>query len=250
MIEAAFWGFIAASALVIGAEISFAVRLDRVVIGLIMAFGVGTLVSSIAYELVSEAIASTGDIWFVAIGLLVGAVTFFLGDRAVSRMGGADRKTLDVPATPTPDSEPISSGRGIALGTVLDGIPESAVLGISLATGGSVSVALLVAIWISNLPESIGATTDLAASGTRRSRIRALWWTTVAVSTLAAALGFLIVSGDDARTGAGLQAFAAGALLTMIVDELAPEAFQRTHLYAGLAATAGFVLTILLTGFE
>jgi ZIP family zinc transporter len=250
MIEAAFWGFVAASALVIGAEISFAIPLTRIVVGLIMAFGVGTLLSSIAYELVSDAIAATGEIGFVAVGLLVGAVVFFVGDQAVSRIGGAERKTLVEPATATPASEPASSGRGIALGTVLDGIPESAVLGISLATGGSVSVALLVAIWISNLPEAIGATSGLAASGVHRSKIRTLWWAIAGVSALAAAVGFAVMTGSDARTGAGLQAFAAGALLTMIVDELAPEAFQRSHLYAGLAATAGFVLTIFLIGFE
>lgn len=264
MIEAAFWGFVAASSLVIAAEIAFRFRLSRVVVGLIMAFGVGSLISSISYELVAPAIVDHGEVWFVAVMLLLGSVVFFIGDRVVSSMGGAARKDLraaraiqaadadaDAESDATADTAaPQTSGRGIVLGTVLDGIPESAVLGISLAGGEGVSVALLVAIWVSNFPESLGATAGLEASGVERRRTRLLWWTIVLVSAVAAGLGYLVMAGSDSRTGAGLQAFAAGALLTMIVDELAPEAFRRSALYAGLAATAGFVLTLFLVGME
>jgi len=251
MIEAAFWGFLAASALVIAAEVSFRFALNPLTIGLIMAFGIGSLLSSVAYEMVAEAISSVGEVWPIAIAIMVGAVVFFIGDRIVSGMGGANRKRALPPGDATRDREAsASSGWGIALGTVLDGIPESAVLGMSLATGGSISIALLVAVWVSNFPESLGSTTGLSASGVSRSGIRVLWWTIVGVSAISAALGYALITMADPRVGALLQAFSAGALISMILDELAPEAFGRSAMYTGLAGTAGFVLSIFLIAFE
>ncbi|MCP4380383.1 MAG: hypothetical protein GY798_03010 [Hyphomicrobiales bacterium] len=157
--EVAFWGFIGASALIVGAEIAFTGRLNRFVIGLVMAFGVGTLISSVSFELIAPAMNSA-ETWQVGIALFAGALVFYLGDRAIGNMPSAG------------DGEG-GGGLGIVLGTVLDGIPESVVLGMSISTGGGVSVALLVAIWISNFPESLGATSNLEKSGMERSdRVR------------------------------------------------------------------------------
>jgi len=240
--QAAFWGMIGASALVIGAEVAFAFRLSSKVIGLIMAFGVGALISSIAFELVAPALQITSTSQ-VVLGLLVGAFTFFIGDMLIERIGGSGRKSQDGP-------EEGSSGLGIVLGTILDGVPESAVLGMSLATGDGVSIALLSAIWMSNFPESLGATVGLEKSGSPRRSIRLLWWGIVLVSAISAAIGYAAVSGSSGATGAFVQAFAAGALLTMIADEMAPEAFSRAAKLTGIATTLGFILAVLLTTFE
>jgi ZIP family zinc transporter len=240
--EAALWGLVGASALVIGAEVAFAFNLSKRVIGLIMAFGVGALISSIAFELVYPA-AETGGPEMVVLGLLAGALVFFAGDWYIDRMGGKGRHQSDGP-------EKGSSGLGIVLGTVLDGIPESAVLGITLATGGAVSFSLLASIWISNFPESLGATVGLEKGSMPRRSIRLMWWGIVLVSALAAALGYLVVSQSSDKTGAFVQAFAAGALLTMIADEMAPEAYERAAKAAGLATTLGFILAVFLTSLE
>jgi ZIP family zinc transporter len=240
--EAAAWGFVAASALVIAAEVAFRVPLGRMLVGLIMAFGVGTLTSSIAFELVAPAFELVGDVWLVAAGLLLGAVTFVVGDRLVVGLGSRRRRHRL-----GDDGAGSGSGLGIALGAALDGVPETAVLGMSLVTVGAVNPALLVAIWISNFPESLSATADMVASGRTRRQVRALWWGIAAASAVAAAIGYAFVKGSDEGAAAGLQAFAAGALLTMIADEMAPEAFGRSALYAGLATTGGFVVGFLLT---
>ena len=241
--EAAFWGLVGASALVIGAEVAFRFNLSSKTIGLIMAFGVGALISSISFELVVPSLESA-TVLQVSLGLLVGALTFFIGDRLIGSLGGSKRRK-------NPDG-PIeeSSGLGIVLGTVLDGIPESAVLGMSLATGDGVSVALLSSIWISNFPETLGATVGLEKSGTSKRSIRLMWWGIVLVSALSAAVGYAVVSNVSTLTGAFVQAFAAGALLTMIADEMAPEAFSRAHIATGIATTLGFILAIFLTSFE
>lgn len=239
--EAALWGFIGASSLIVGAEIAFAVRLSRMVVGLVMAFGVGALISSVAFELVAPALEAV-DFWEISLGLMAGSLVFFVGDRWIGTLGGDRRKSVT-------DDGGERSGLGIALGTFLDGVPESAVLGMSLVTGGGVSTALLAGIWVSNLPESLGSSVNLQADMTR-PRIRLLWLSIVVVSALAAAGGFALVSGSSARSGALVQAFAAGALLTMIADEMAPEAFERSAIHTGLATVAGFALAVFLSSFE
>ena len=242
MAEAALWGVIGASALIVGAEVAFGFKLSRMTIGLIMAFGVGALISAVSFELVAPAI-ETAEVWQVAVGLGLGSATFFIGDRLIAKLGGSNRKSKD-------GESDDDSGLGIVLGTVLDGIPESAVLGMSLVGGGGVSFALLAGIWISNFPEALASTVNLSKAGMAKGKIRLMWLAILVLSGVAAALGFLIVDSISSRTGALVEAFAAGSLLTMIADEMAPEAFERSAIYAGLATVAGFALAVFLTSLE
>ena len=239
--EAALWGLIAASSLLVGAGVAFYFDPNRKVVGLIMAFGVGTLISSISFELVVPA-GQEAEIGQVALALLAGAAVFFVGDSLIDRIGGHGRKD--------PDGAEGSSGTGIVLGTVLDGIPESAVLGMSVATGDSVSVALVAAIWLSNFPESLGSTVALLKGGMSRGKVFVMWLAIVAVCVLSAAIGYLIVSESSKVTGALVSAFAAGALLTMISDEMAPQAYKKGGRLAGIFVTLGFVLAVGLSSLE
>jgi ZIP family zinc transporter len=241
VIEAALWGFVGASSLIIAAEVAFRFSLEPMTVGLIMAFGVGTLISSIAFELVEPALALVDGPAILVLGLLSGSLVFFLGDRAVARMGAVRR------GSPETEESSESSGLGIVLGTILDGVPESLVLGMSLVTLGGVGPALLGAIWVSNFPESLGATVDMHGAGRSRTWIRGVWWAVVGISAAAAATGYGFVSLMEESTGAIIQAFAAGALLTMIADEMAPEAFGKSHLVTGLATTGGFVAAFLVS---
>ena len=246
MAEAAFWGFVGASSLIVAAELAFAFDFSKLTIGLIMAFGVGALISSVSFELVVPAL-DDAEGWVVALAMFVGSLAFFLGDRAIANIGGANRKNPEGSAA---DGDGGDDGLGIVLGTVLDGIPESAVLGMSLVGGGGVSVALLAGIWVSNFPESLGSTVNLVSSGWAKSRIRMMWWGIAAISAIAAGLGYVVVNNSDSLTGAVVSAFAAGALLTMIADEMAPEAYERSQIYAGLATVAGFTFALFLTSLE
>jgi ZIP family zinc transporter len=207
-----------------------------------MAFGVGALISAVSFELVAPAI-ETAEVWQVAIGLGLGSATFFIGDRLIAKLGGSNRKSKD-------GESDDDSGLGIVLGTVLDGIPESAVLGMSLVGGGGVSFALLAGIWISNFPEALASTVNLSKAGMAKGKIRLMWLAILVLSGVAAALGFAVVNNISSRTGALVEAFAAGSLLTMIADEMAPEAFERSAIYAGLATVAGFALAVFLTSLE
>jgi ZIP family zinc transporter len=238
MLEAAAWGLIAASSLVIGSVLTFWLRPSRKLIGLILAFGAGTLISAIAYELVEEAAAS-GRTLLLAVGLAGGALAFFAGDWWVDRAGGEHRKRSSGQQA---QGDPF----GIFIGTLLDGIPESFILGSSLLTSGGVSVAFLVAVFVSNLPEAMGATTGLSAAGWSKRRIIGIWLAVVGASAVAAASGYLIFSAKS-LDGVFAQAFAAGGLLTMLADTMMPEAFENGGKAVGLLTVLGFAVAFALS---
>jgi zinc transporter, ZIP family len=238
MLEAAAWGLIAASSLVIGSLLTFRLKPSRKLIGLIMAFGAGTLISAIAYDLVEDAAAS-GRTLTLAIGLALGAITFFIGDWWVDRAGGAHRKRSG-------GQQAEGSSFGIFIGTLLDGIPESFILGASLVTGGGVSIAFLSAVFISNLPEAMGATTGMSTAGWPKRRILGIWLAVAGVSTLAAALGYALTSLRSLDNVLA-QSFAAGALLTMLSDSMLPEAHENGGNAVGLLTVLGFAVAFALS---
>jgi zinc transporter, ZIP family len=238
MWAAAVWGLIAASSLVIGSILTFWLKPSRKLIGLIMAFGAGTLISAIAYELVEDAAASGRGVLLTA-GLALGAIAFFIGDWWVDRAGGAHRKRSG-------GEQAQGNSLGIFIGTLLDGIPESFILGASLVTGGGVSVAFLAAVFISNLPEAMGATTGMSTAGWPKQRILGIWLAVAGVSALAAASGYALTTVMS-LDGVGTQAFAAGALLTMLTDSMVPEAFDNGGKAAGLLTVFGFTVAFALS---
>ena len=238
-LAAAGWGAVAASSLVIGALIALTRPVGRRPLGLIMAFGSGVLVSSVAYELVEEAVAVGGQLP-MALGLALGSIVFFLGDRAVDSLGAAGMGSVKGPAAP-------ESGLPIVLGAALDGIPESVVLGLTLSAGGAVSVAFLVAVFMSNLPEGIAGTAGLVTGGWRRGAILRLWVIVVGASAIAAFVGGTALADLSGGPYAFILGFAGGAILTMLADTLVPEAFEHAGKLAGLATTLGFGLAFGLT---
>ncbi|MBD5784853.1 ZIP family zinc transporter [Cellulosimicrobium terreum] len=226
------WGLLASSSLLIGAAIVLWRPPGKRAIGLIMAFGAGVLISAVAYDLVEDASRSASG-WVLLAGLAGGALTFFVGDLLIDRWGGNGRKR-------STGEQSNGSGGAIALGTVLDGIPESVVLGSTLVGGNGVSVAMLAAVFLSNLPEAMSATSGLVKAGTSKSRLWILWGSTTAVSAVAAGVGYLALGSASGATVAVVQAFAAGALLTMLVDTMIPEATESGGPVTGLVTVLGF----------
>ena len=199
-----------------------------------MALGAGVLIGSVAYELVDEALASI-PLWQVALTLFVGSGAFLVGARLIERAGGGRRKHPE-----GPDDE--TQGRAIVLGSVLDGIPESFVLGLTVLQG-SVSMPLLAGVALSNLPEGMASTTGLRASGWSSRRIIGMWSAVVLVSALASGLGYAVLEADG---GAFAEAFAAGALLTMVADTMLPDSYAVERTWTGGFVVAGFALAVAL----
>jgi zinc transporter, ZIP family len=233
---AGLWGAFSASSLLIGAALAIWLRPANRIVGLVMGFGSGTLLSAVAYELVPQ--AAKGD-FPVVLGLTVGALTFFIADWIVDRRGGAKRKSIAA-------KQRAGAGLAIFLGTLLDGVPESLVLGMSLALGGEVGVAFLVAVFISNLPESMASTTSMEDSGMPRTTILGMWLALMVASALAAALGYALIKWQPGVEGAAVEAFAAGAMLTMLADTMMPEAFEQGGKVVGLVTVCGFAAATAL----
>jgi ZIP family zinc transporter len=227
------WGAFAGSSLLIGALIALWFRISLRWIGLIMAFGSGVLISAVSFDLVQESFDLTGGGGSVVFGLISGCLAFFAGNELIGRAGGANRKD------PTGGHAP-ENGLGIVLGSVLDGVPESMVIGLTLVQGGAIGVAYVTAVFLSNLPEGISATRGLTDSGWSRGRILGLWALVVAVSALASLAGYALLDGASADTVSFVQTFAGGAILTMLATTMMPEAFEHGGNYVGIATTLGF----------
>jgi ZIP family zinc transporter len=239
--KAFLFGLLAASSLILGAAIALVHPVRRSTLGLIMAFGSGVLISAVAYDLVADAFATSGAVG-IPLGLLAGALAFFLGDLAIDRAGGTQRKS------PTGGGE--GAARAIVLGTILDGLPESIVIGLSLISGEGVSVAVVVAVFLSNLPEAMAASTGSAAAGRPGSAIIRMWVLVALASAFASWVGFALLADASAWTVAFVQSFAAGALLTMLADTMMPEAFTDAGPVVGLATTLGFLVAFAIASWE
>jgi ZIP family zinc transporter len=235
-------GSFAASSLLVGAVFVLVRPIGERTLGLVMAFGSGVLISAVAYDLVLEAASISGGVG-IPLGAAIGAVTFFVGDRVLDRAGGADRKAV---ARTSPDSDP----KAVVLGSVLDGIPESIVLGLTLLSGEGLSIAFFAAVFLSNLPEGMAATNGLAASGMRPARIIVMWLLIALVSGAAAFAGYAVFGSASSWTVAFVLALAAGGVITMLADTMMPEAFRYGGPVAGLVTTLGFIVALAIAGLE
>ena len=243
MASAFLWGLLAASSLVLGGLLASWVPLRKRTLGVILAFGAGVLLSATAYELVFEAVTLAKGSGFPALGFFGGAATFFLADQLIDRLGdgqanadnAAGQSTLVVP---------------LVLGATLDGIPESVVIGLGLVGGGTVSLAMLVAVFMSNLPEAAAATAGMRSSGWSRTKVFLLWAAIALVCALASAAGYVLL-GDLSRFWlSSVQAFAGGAILMMLANSMIPEAYEHGGKLAGVFTVLGFAVSVLVIVFE
>jgi zinc transporter, ZIP family len=239
VLEAGFWGFVGGFALLIGAVLGLVRHTPPRVIGLVMAFGAGVLISAVAFELTEEAFKTSGGLP-VVLGLAGGALTFFVGDWILDHHGGNNRKRSG-------GQQAGGAAAAIVLGALLDGIPESVAIGVSLLGGGSVGFAVVAAVFLSNVPESLSAATGLRKAGHSRTWILGLWLGVAVLSAVAAAAGYALLGGAPPVTIAVTQAFAAGAILTMLADTMMPEGFENAGSTVGLVTCFGFVTAFLLS---
>ena len=217
------WGALAASSLVLGALIGLARPWSEHAVGLVLGFGAGALISAVTFELAEDGVAIGGGL-AVAIGLGAGALTYYFCDGLIERPGESD------------------TGAALALGAFLDGIPEQLVLGLGIAVGNGVSVGLLAAIFVSNLPEAIGSASAMRAEGRRDHEVIRLWLAVAAICAAASLLGYLIADSTGGHLQGAINGFAAGALVVMLVDSMIPEATKQAGRTTGLVTTLGFAV--------
>jgi ZIP family zinc transporter len=242
-LQAGLWGLLSGSALLIGAAVGWFVALPRRLVAGVMAFGAGVLISALSFELMDEA-WHRGGLTPVAAGFVAGALIYTVANRLLADWGARHRKRSDPTLRETHKRQCEGNGSALALGALLDGIPESIVIGVSLMEGGGVGYVAVVAVFLSNLPEGLSSAAGMKAEGKSAAFVFLLWAAIAAAAGVAAFAGNLLVPVGWIPV---VQSVAAGAILAMIVDTMVPEAFEGTHDYAGFIAVIGFLAAFALS---
>jgi ZIP family zinc transporter len=242
-LQAGLWGLLGGGALVIGALIAWFLRVPSAVVAGVMAFGSGVLISAVAFDLMAEA-EKTGGLAATALGFLGGAVVYLAANAVLARRGAQHRKRSG--GQQPSEDEQEGSGAAIAIGALLDGVPESVVLGVGLLAGGAVSLPVLAAVFISNVPEGLSSAAGMKRSGRSAAYVFGVWTTIAVLSGLSALIGYVALGSAPPEVIAVITAVAAGAILTMIADTMIPEAFENAHLWTGLITTVGFLVAFAI----
>lgn len=243
MLTAFLWGLIASSSLILGGFIGTRFNLSKRILGIIMAFGAGTLISAVAYELVYESVRLAKGSGFTAIGFFSGALAFYFLDKFVERISGGS------------GGDDTDSGQSrliipMVLGIVLDGIPENAVVGIGMIESGVVSMAMLIAIFLSGMPEAIAGTTGMKKAGWSQQKIFILWLVIAIVLAFSTVAGYSLFGNASVFTLQVINSFAGGAILMMLTNSMIPESYEYTGKLAGIFTVLGFALSVTIVVLE
>lgn len=243
-LQAAGWGLLAGGALVLGAAIAWFASIPQRLVAGAMAFGAGVLIAALAFELMKEAY-ERGGLERTAAGFLGGAAVYTIANWALAEYGAKHRKrSQDLQPS---ESEDRGSGAAIAVGALLDGVPESIVIGLSLFKGGAVSLVAVIAIFLSNVPEGLSSAAGMKKAGRSAVYVFGVWTTIAAASGIGAWAGYSLFAGISEAWVAAVTAIAAGAILAMVADTMIPEACEHTHGATGLITVLGFVAAFILS---
>ena len=237
MLNAFLWGILATSSLILGGLIASRFSLSKRTIGIIMAFGAGTLISAVSYELIFEAVKLAKGSGFPAFGLFAGALTFYFSERLIVKLGARNHMKIEA-------SNESSLVIPMVLAIILDGVPESIVIGLGIFEEGTVSLAMLVAVFISNLPEAIAGTTGMKAGGWSKTKIVLLWFIIAVVCAFATFVGYSLFSGVSEQWLSFIQAFAGGAILIMLANSMIPESYEHGGKLTGIFTVLGFFVSV------
>lgn len=239
-VQAGLWGLLSGSALVLGAAMAWWLAIPRRWVAAVMAFGSGVLIAALSFELMAAAFRR-GGFGSTSLGFVGGALVYTLANVWLAHRGARHRKR----AAGQPGDD--DSSGAIALGALLDGIPESVVIGVSLIGGGTVSWVAVVAVFLSNVPEGLSSAAGMKQAGRSALTVFGLWIGIALLSGAASLVGYWLFDGVSGELVAATQAVAAGAILAMIADTMMPEAFEAAHDDAGLVTVLGFLGAFVLS---
>ena len=248
MLDAALIGLLSGSAVLIGALLGLYLKLGNKLIAIIMAFGAGVLISALSIDLMNDAFDKSQDPLSIGLSFIGGALAFVLGDYFIDKSGGYFRKrSHGIIEEQKAKNSQDSSGTAILLGTLLDGIPESFVVGASIAIGGSAGMVFVIAVFLSNLPEGMSGSIGMKMAGMSTKSILLLWIVTLLVTVLSSMAGYAFLGNSSPLIHSAIMAFASGAILAMLCDTMIPEAFKFGGRFVALVTVIGFFLAFTLS---
>jgi zinc transporter, ZIP family len=229
VLEAFGWGFLSQSSLLLAGIVVCWVKVPTKIIGILGGFGAGAMIAAVSFDLLPESQAHI-EPWQTGVWMLVGVAVFLLADAYVDKRFG---------------TAGVGGAMGIIVGSVVDGVPESLILGVQVGAGITISLGFVAAVFISNIPQAIAPSADLAQRGWGPRKLGGLWLAVVFACGVAAALGYLATDISSAVQGDRAAALAAGGLLAMLTNSLMPFSFNRGGAWAGAATAVGFCLSVL-----
>lgn len=238
LLQAAFWGAFAGSPILLGALVGIYTNLPKKITGLIMSFGTGVLIGAASFELLTEAV-NEGGLWATSLGFLSGALVFTISEAIISKKGGSERKR-------SKKSSENYSGLSIFIGTIIDAVPESIIIGVSLLEQGTVSYLMVIAVLISNFPEGLSSTVGLKQDGYKRKKILFMWLIVVTLSSMSSLVGYVVLQNAPVQTVSIISAFAAGGIFAMVSSTMMPEAFEEGGAVVGFIASLGLLASLFL----
>ena len=246
-LQAGMWGLLSGSALILGASAGYYLNISQRIIASVMAFGSGVLISALSFDLMEEAYKN-GGFDSTSIGFVSGALIYTIANILLQKRGAKHRKRSGHQQLAEAHKE--GSSTAVAIGALLDGIPESIVIGVSLLKGGTVSLVAVVAIFLSNIPEGLSSASGMKKAGKSATYIFTVWSSIAIISGIASLLGNVFFAGFGSEVIAATTAVAAGGILAMLADTMIPEAFETTHNYTGLITVVGFLCAFILTKYS
>ena len=246
---AGFWGFVGGSALILGAAIGWFAALPQRLIAAVMAVGSGVLISAVAFDLMDEAYRQ-GGFDSTALGFVAGGLAYTIANVVVTRRGARHRKRSGSHPEEHQPHHDTDTGLVLAIGALLDGIPESVVIGVSLLAGGAVSGVMVAAVFLSNVPEGLSSAAGMKKAGRGAAYVFGVWIGIALISGVAAMIGYGALAGAGPEVIAAVTAVAAGAILAMLVDTMIPEATEASHEFSGLIAVMGFLAAFVLSKLD
>ncbi|MBK8883732.1 MAG: hypothetical protein IPN67_15550 [Bacteroidales bacterium] len=243
MLNAFLWGLLATSSLILGGIIALKYSFGNKILGIIMAFGAGTLISAVSYELIFDSLKLAKGTGFPGFGFFSGALVFFFSDKLIEKLGA--RSHMDIGA-----SHESSLAIPMLLGIILDGIPESIVIGLGIFEGGKISMVMLVAVFISNLPEAIAGTTGMKAGGWKNNRIIMLWVFISLVCAVSTIAGYSLFSSASDHWLSFIKAFAGGAIMMVLANSMIPESYEHGGKLTGIFTVVGFFISVSMVILE